>query len=63
MPDMIPPQGMNLVIGPTGRGKSTLLGAMVRWRCEQEGADEKVVEYAPPVEYVHGGTAEASDVR
>ena len=48
-----PPQGLNLVTGPTGSGKSTTLSSLVRWRCEQPGANEKVLEYSRPVEYVY----------
>lgn len=50
-----PAQGLNLVCGPTGSGKSTLLSSLLRWRCEQEGANEKVVEYSKPIEYVFDG--------
>ena len=48
-----PEQGLNLVCGPTGSGKSTLLSSLVRWRCEQENANEKVVEFSAPIEYVY----------
>lgn len=50
-----PLQGMNLVCGPTGSGKSTLLSSLIRWRCEQKGANEKVIEYSRPIEYVFDG--------
>lgn len=50
-----PAQGLNLVCGPTGSGKSTLLSSLVRWRCEQQGANEKVIEYSKPIEYVFDG--------
>lgn len=50
-----PPQGLNLITGPTGSGKSTLLSSLVRWRCEQAGVSEKVLEYSRPVEYVYDG--------
>ena len=46
---------MNLITGPTGSGKSTLLSSLVRWRCEQKGVDEKIVEYSAPIEYVYDG--------
>jgi defect-in-organelle-trafficking protein DotB len=48
-----PPQGVNFITGPTGSGKSTLLAALVRWRCEQPGANEKVLDYSSPIEFVH----------
>ena len=41
--------------GPTGSGKSTLLSGMVRWRCEQPDANEKVLEFSSPIEYVYDG--------
>jgi defect-in-organelle-trafficking protein DotB len=50
-----PARGLNLVCGPTGSGKSTLLAALVRWRCEKKGANEKVIEYSRPIEYVYDG--------
>lgn len=50
-----PAQGLNLVCGPTGAGKSTLLSSLIRWRCEQPGANEKVLEYSKPIEYVFDG--------
>jgi defect-in-organelle-trafficking protein DotB len=50
-----PEQGLNLICGPTGSGKSTLLSSLIRWRCEQEDANEKVIEYSRPIEYVYDG--------
>ena len=50
-----PEQGLNLICGPTGSGKSTLLSSLVRWRCEQLDANEKVIEYSKPIEYVYDG--------
>ena len=50
-----PPQGLNLITGPTGSGKSTLMSALIRWRCEMEDANEKVVEFSKPIEYVYYG--------
>lgn len=50
-----PEQGLNLICGPTGSGKSTLLSSLVRWRCEQADANEKVIEYSKPIEYVYDG--------
>ena len=48
-----PEQGLNFVCGPTGSGKSTLLSSLVRWRCEQKDANEKVVEFSSPIEFVY----------
>lgn len=50
-----PPQGLNLITGPTGSGKSTLLSSLVRWHCEKPNASEKILEYSKPIEYVYDG--------
>jgi defect-in-organelle-trafficking protein DotB len=48
-----PEQGLNLICGPTGSGKSTLLSSLVRWLCEKPDANEKVIEFSSPIEYVY----------
>lgn len=48
-----PPQGMNLITGPTGSGKSTLLSSMIRYLCEKPDASESVIEYSRPIEYIY----------
>lgn len=48
-----PPNGMILVTGPTGSGKSTLLSSIIRMLVENPDANEKVLEYSKPVEYVY----------
>ena len=48
-----PPQGMVLVTGPTGSGKSTLLSSGIRMIIERPDANEKILEYSKPVEYVY----------
>jgi len=50
-----PNQGMVLVTGPTGSGKSTLLASIIRHIIEPEDANEKVLEYSSPIEYVYDG--------
>jgi defect-in-organelle-trafficking protein DotB len=50
-----PPQGLNLITGPTGSGKSTLLSSLIRWHCEKPESSEKILEYSRPVEYVYDG--------
>src|SRR3546814_504353 len=57
-----PPQGMILVTGPTGSGKSTLLSAAIRSLVEGEDANEKVLEYSAPVEYVYDRVSMPSSV-
>lgn len=48
-----PSQGMVLVTGPTGSGKSTLLASIVAHIAEGEHANEKILEYSAPIEYVY----------
>ncbi|MBO9428664.1 ATPase, T2SS/T4P/T4SS family [Sulfitobacter sp. R18_1] len=48
-----PKDGMVLVTGPTGSGKSTLLSSGLRMVLEDPDANEKVLEYSKPVEYVY----------
>lgn len=50
-----PENGLFLVTGPTGSGKSTLLSSGIRMLLEREGADEKIIEYSRPIEYVYDG--------
>ncbi len=50
-----PALGLNLICGPTGSGKSTLLASLVRWMCEREGANEKIIEFSSPIEFVYDG--------
>lgn len=48
-----PKDGMVLVTGPTGSGKSTLLSSGIRMIIENPDANEKILEYSKPVEYVY----------
>jgi defect-in-organelle-trafficking protein DotB len=48
-----PKDGLILVTGPTGSGKSTLLSAGMRSILEKEDANEALLEYSKPVEYVY----------
>jgi len=50
-----PEQGMILFTGPTGSGKSTTLSSLIRMRVEKKDANEKVLEYSAPIEYVYDG--------
>lgn len=50
-----PAQGLVLVTGPTGSGKSTLLSSCIRMIVEQPEANEKILEYSAPIEYVYDG--------
>jgi defect-in-organelle-trafficking protein DotB len=55
MENLRPPQGLNLVTGPTGSGKSTLLSSAIRYLCEDPARSEEVLEYSRPIEYVYDG--------
>lgn len=48
-----PEQGLVFVTGPTGSGKSTLLSSGVRMIVEPQDANEKILEYSNPIEYVY----------
>ena len=57
-----PRQGMVLVTGPTGSGKSTLLAAIVRHIAEKPDANEAILEYSSPIEYVYDGIDTPSSI-
>lgn len=48
-----PREGLVLVTGPTGSGKSTLLASMIRRIVEAPDANETVLEFSSPIEYVY----------
>lgn len=45
--------GLFLLTGPTGSGKSTTLAACIRFILESEEFDAKILEYSSPIEYVY----------
>ncbi|PRO64969.1 type IV pili twitching motility protein PilT [Alkalicoccus urumqiensis] len=45
------PQGLVLVTGPTGSGKSTTLAAMIRWM--NETVNRHIITLEDPIEYLH----------
>lgn len=47
-----PTNGIVFVCGPTGSGKSTLMSSIIRMIVERPDANEKVLEYSSPIEYV-----------
>ena len=57
-----PESGMVMVTGPTGSGKSTLLSSMIRSIVEHEDANEVVLEYSSPIEYVYDGVKTPSSI-
>jgi defect-in-organelle-trafficking protein DotB len=52
---MRPQQGLVVVTGPTGSGKSTMLSSILRKRVEEPDANETILEYSKPIEYVFDG--------
>ena len=57
-----PKQGMILITGPTGSGKSTLMASAIRNIIEQPHANEKVIEYSAPIEYVYDNVEKPSSL-
>lgn len=57
-----PEQGLILVTGPTGSGKSTMLSSVIRMLVERQDGNEKVLEYSAPIEYVYDGIAMPSSI-
>src|SRR5438477_4428670 len=55
------PQGLVLVTGPTGAGKSTTLAAMLDWINEHRACH--IITIEDPIEYVHRHTRSAIDQR
>lgn len=47
-----PTNGVIFVCGPTGSGKSTLMSSIIRMIVERPDANEKVLEFSSPIEYV-----------
>lgn len=48
-------QGLALVVGATGNGKSTLIAALIRSMLEHEDAHRNLVTIESPIEFVHDG--------
>jgi len=57
-----PEQGLIFVTGPTGSGKSTLLSSGIRMLVERPDANEKILEYSRPIEYVYDNIKMPSSV-
>ena len=53
-------QGLTLVAGATGQGKSTTLAAMISYLASQPDAHENIVTAESPVEYVYFGVNKPS---
>lgn len=47
-----PTNGIIFICGPTGSGKSTLMSSIIRMIVERPDANEKVLEFSDPIEYV-----------
>lgn len=50
---LFPDDGLVLICGETGAGKSTLMAGIIRAIAENPEADAHIVEFAAPVEYVY----------
>jgi defect-in-organelle-trafficking protein DotB len=48
-----PNEGIVIVVGPTGSGKSTLISSFIRDILEQEDADKFICTFESPIEYVY----------
>ncbi len=48
-------QGLILVVGATGNGKSTLLASIIRTQAEQEEANRRIITIESPIEFVYDG--------
>jgi defect-in-organelle-trafficking protein DotB len=57
-----PKDGMILVTGTTGSGKSTLLSSVIRHIIEKPEANEKILEYSAPIEYVYDKVRKPSSI-
>lgn len=51
--NMVHKQGMIIIVGSTGSGKSTFLASVVDWRIRQPDAHIKILTYEAPIEYVY----------
>lgn len=47
-----PKDGITIVVGPTGSGKSTLISSFIRFILEDEHAHKFIVTFEAPIEYV-----------
>lgn len=50
---LFPDEGMVLVCGATGSGKSTLMAGVIRSKLEDPDAHENIMEASAPVEYIY----------
>ncbi|MFL9611127.1 type IV pilus twitching motility protein PilT [Methylobacillus sp. Pita2] len=55
-------QGMVLITGETGSGKSTLQAALLRYRLEQDDANLHVLTYEQPIEFVYDDVVKPSSM-
>ena len=51
--NFVPEQGLIIVTGPTGSGKTTLMSSCIREILETPNSSKKIVTYEQPIEYVY----------
>jgi defect-in-organelle-trafficking protein DotB len=57
-----PPDGIVVVAGPTGSGKSTLIASFIRRMLEEENGNRFMVTFESPIEYVYDSVRRPSSV-
>lgn len=60
--NLSPKNGMVLLVGGTGTGKSTLLASVLGWRIKDPEAHLKVLTYEAPIEYVYDDYEKPSSI-
>lgn len=59
---VFPKDGIVIVVGPTGSGKSTLISSFIRTIAEREDAHKFIVTFEAPIEYVYDTVDRPSSV-
>ena len=59
---VFPKDGIVIVVGPTGSGKSTLISSFIRTVLEREDAHKFIVTFEAPIEYVYDTVKRPSSV-
>lgn len=59
---VFPKDGIVIVVGPTGSGKSTLISSFIRTVAEKEDSHKFIVTFEAPIEYVYDTISRPSSV-